>query len=295
MITLRQLRYLNALARHRHFGRAADACAVSQPALSMQIKDLEGDLGTPLVERRSNDVTLTETGLEIARRAERILSEVSDLEDFARHRGAVLTGTLRFGVIPSVAPYLLPRLLPMLQELHPDLRLELRETQTRFLVEELTRGSLDVVMIALPLPASDIETLPLFDDAFLLAAPSADDLPSRTRITADDIDPTRLILLEEGHCLRDQALAFCHDATGGSLRELGATSLTTVMQMVANGYGVTLIPEIAVPVEARDDRVKLLRFARPEPFRTVGLGWRKSSSRARDFEALGKIVSAVVD
>jgi LysR family transcriptional regulator, hydrogen peroxide-inducible genes activator len=295
MITLRQLRYLNSLARHRHFGRAADACSVSQPALSMQIKDLEGDLGTPLVERRSNDVTLTETGLEIARRAERILSEVSDLEDFARHRGAVLTGKLRFGVIPSVAPYLLPRLLPLLQESHPDLRLELRETQTRFLVEELTRGSLDVVMIALPLPASDIETLPLFDDAFLLAAPSADDLPSRNRITADDIDPSRLILLEEGHCLRDQALAFCHDATGGSLRELGATSLTTVMQMVANGYGVTLIPEIAVPVEARDDRIKLLRFARPEPFRTVGLGWRKSSSRARDFEALGKIVRSVVD
>ncbi len=295
MVTLRQLRYLESLARHRHFGRAAEACAVSQPALSMQIKDLEHDLGAVLVERRSNDVSLTETGLEIARRAERILSEVSDLEDFARHRGAVLTGTLRFGVIPSIAPYLLPRLLPVLQERHPDLELELRETQTRFLVEELTRGSLDVVMIALPAPVAEIETLPLFDDAFLLAAPSGDALPARNRITADDIDPERLILLEEGHCLRDQALAFCSDASGGSLRELGATSLTTVMQMVANGYGITLIPEIAVPVEARDDRVRLLRFAKPEPFRTVGLGWRRTSPRAHDFRALGEIVSAVAE
>jgi LysR family hydrogen peroxide-inducible transcriptional activator len=294
MISFRQLRYLDALARHRHFGRAAAACAISQPALSMQIKDLEKDLGVTLVERRSGDVMLTETGVEIARRAERILSEVSDLDDFARHRGAVLSGTLKFGVIPSVAPYVLPHLLPVLQERHPDLELELRETQTRFLVEELIRGSLDVVMIALPSPVPEIETLALFDDAFLLAAPSGDDLPSRTRITADDIDPRRLILLEEGHCLRDQALAFCNDATGGSLRELGATSLTTVMQMVANGYGVTLIPEIAVPVEARDQRVKLLRFAKPQPFRTIGLGWRKTSSRARDFRALGEIVKEVV-
>jgi LysR family transcriptional regulator, hydrogen peroxide-inducible genes activator len=294
MITLRQLRYLDALARHRHFGRAADACAVSQPALSMQIKDMEQHLGAVLVERRAGEVVLTETGRVVAQRGERILSEVSDLEDFARHRGGVLSGRLRFGVIPSVAPYVLPRLLPVLQDRYPELELELRETQTRFLVEELLRGTLDVVMIAMPAPAADIETLALFEDAFLLAAPSADDLPNRTRITADDIDQSRLILLEEGHCLRDQALAFCNDASGGTLRELGATSLTTVMQMVANGYGVTLIPEVAVTVEARDERVKLLRFAKPEPYRTIGLGWRKTSSRARDFEALGKIVAGVV-
>ena len=282
------------MARHRHFGRAADACAVSQPALSMQIKELEKDLGVVLVERRAHDVVLTETGAEIARRGERILSEVSDLEDFARHRDGVLSGTLRFGVIPSIAPYVLPRLLPVLQDKHPELELELRETQTRFLVEELVRGSLDVIMIALPAPHPEIETLALFEDAFLLAAPANDDVPNRQRITADDIDQSRLILLEEGHCLRDQALAFCADARGGTLRELGATSLTTVMQMVANGYGVTLIPEIAVPVEARDERVKLARFAVPEPSRIVGLGWRRSSSRAQDFRALGEIVIDVV-
>lgn len=291
MVSLRQLKYLDALARYQHFGRAADACAVSQPALSMQIRDLERDLQVALVERRSNEIVLTDTGKEIARRGERILSEVADLEDFARHRGQVLTGMLKFGVIPSVAPYVLPRLLPHLQEQHPGLQLELRETQTRFLIEELIRGSLDVVMIALPAPHPEVETHALFDDAFLLAAPSADALPKRARITADDIDPHRLILLEEGHCLRDQALAFCKDASGETSKELGATSLTTVMQMVANGYGVTLMPEIALGVEARDDRVKLLRFAKPEPFRTIGLGWRRTSSRARDFLALGQCVT----
>jgi LysR family hydrogen peroxide-inducible transcriptional activator len=291
MLTLRQLRYLLALGRHRHFGRAAEACAVSQPALSMQIKDIERHLGAVLVERRANEVALTDLGLEIVRRAERILSEVQDLEEFARHRSQVLSGTLKFGVIPSVAPYVLPRLLPILQAKHPDLKLELRETQTRFLVEELARGTLDAVMIALPAPGPEIETLPLFDDAFLLATPAGDTLSTHTRISADDIDPSRLILLEEGHCMRDQALAFCSNASGGTLKEFGATSLTTVMQMVANGYGVTLIPEIAIDVEARDERIKLLRFDKPEPYRTIGLGWRKTSSRAEEFRELGRFVT----
>lgn len=292
MTTLRQLRYLEALAHHRHFGRAAAACAVSQPALSMQIRDLERDLGTLLFERRASDVVLTDTGQGIVARAERILSEVKDLEDFARHRRGVLSGMLKFGIIPSIAPYLLPRVLPALRQRHAELEVELRETQTRFLLDELQRGDLDVVMIALPAPA-ELETLPLFDDVFLLAAPAGEPLPNGVRIGAEDIDVSRLILLEEGHCLRDQALAFCHSAGGGSLRELGATSLTTVMQMVANGYGVTLIPEMAVTVEARDDRVRLLRFKKPEPFRSIGLAWRKSSSRARDFAALGQVVAAV--
>jgi LysR family hydrogen peroxide-inducible transcriptional activator len=294
MVTLRHLRYLNALARHRHFGRAAEACDVSQPALSMQIKDMEHDLGVALVERRTNDVVMTETGREIVGRSEQILRSVSDLEDFARRSGALLSGTLKFGVIPSVAPYVLRHLLPVLRERHPDLKLELRETLTRFLVEELVDGGLDVVMIALPAPQSEIEALALFDDAFLLAVSATEPMPKRARITADDINPSRLILLEEGHCLRDQALAVCGDAACVSLRELGATSLTTVMQMVANGYGVTLIPEIAVPVEARDERVKLRRFVKPEPFRTVGLAWRKTSARARDFRALAQIVTEVV-
>lgn len=293
MITLRQLRYLDALARHRHFGRAAEDCAVSQPALSMQIRDLERFLGVDLVERRTGEASLTETGTNIARRAKQILSAVSDLTDFARHRGKALCGPLRLGVIPSLAPYLLPRMLPVLQERYPELRLELRETQTKQLLGELERGNLDAVMMALPLSNPDIETIPLFEDRFFLAVPTGEKLPHTPKVTPDAIDPQRLILLEEGHCLRDQALAFC-SVTGRDTVEFGATSLTTVMQMVANGYGVTLLPEIAAGIEVRDQRVKLLPFSEPSPSRIIGLAWRKTSSRAHDFRALGEIVTETV-
>src|SRR5580704_6757125 len=168
MITLRQLRYLASLARHRHFGRAADECAVTQPALSMQVRELEREIGTQLVERRPGDIALTETGCEVARRAEHILAATRDLVDFARHRD-VLSGRLRLGIIPTLAPYVLPQVLPKLQARYPQLQLEMRETQTRILLEELTDGSLDAVMLALPVEGADVETLPLFDDPFLLA------------------------------------------------------------------------------------------------------------------------------
>jgi len=290
MITLKQLRYLDALARHGHFGRAADDCAISQPALSMQIRELERELGAELVERRPNDVTLTQIGTEVALRAERLLTGARDLVEFARHRARVLAGTLRLGVIPSLAPYLLPRVLPALQQRHPDLRLELRETQTQMLLQLLVRGSLDVVMLALPVADPEIETIRLFDDPFLLALPASEALPHATRVTAQDVDQRRLILLEEGHCLRDQALAFCAAPPREAPSGLGATSLATVMQMVANGYGVTLVPEIAIDVELRDARVKVLRFREPEPARQIGLAWRRTSPRKVDFVALGQIV-----
>jgi LysR family hydrogen peroxide-inducible transcriptional activator len=290
MITLRQLRYLQALARHQHFGRAAEDCAVSQPALSMQIKELERDLRVVLVERRPSDVKLTDVGLEVAERAGRILSDAHDLVDFARHRGRVLTGPLRFGIIPTLAPYVLPRVLPALQSRHPDLHLNVYETQTTALLAELRRATVDVIMLALPVDDPDIETMRLFDDRFLLAVPTNDPLPSNARAVAADIDQRRLILLEEGHCLRDQALAFCATARSQGAASLGATSLATVMQLVANKYGVTLVPEIAAEAEVRDDRVRLIRFARPEPGRTIGLAWRKTSPRKLDFVALGQIV-----
>jgi LysR family hydrogen peroxide-inducible transcriptional activator len=291
MITLRHLRYLGALAEHRHFGRAAEACAVTQPALSMQIRDLEKLLGVDLVERRPGEVVLTDVGLEVARRGERVLAASRDLMDFARHSGRTLAGRLQLGVIPSLAPYVLPRILPVLQRRYPELRIELRETQTKLLVEELARGSLDVVMLALPVGEDEIETTRLFDDPFWLAVPASDPLPETTRVLARDIDQDRLILLEEGHCLRDQALAFCAGAQRDSGVSLGATSLATVMQMVANGYGVTLVPRIAADVEVRDRRVKLLRFAAPEPGRSVGLAWRRTSPRKADFVALGQLVT----
>ena len=288
MITLRQLRYLVSLARHRHFGRAADDCAVTQPALSMQVRELERGLGAELVERRPGEVVLTDTGLEVARRAEQILAATRDLADFVHHRQP-LSGPLRLGIIPTLAPYVLPRLLPRLQAQHPQLRLDVRETQTKLLLDELAGGELDCVMLALPVESAEVDTLALFDDAFLLAVPAADSLHGR--VGAADVDRGRLILLEEGHCLRDQALAFCATARPDQPAGLGATSLATVMQMVANGYGVTLLPEVAAEAEARDVRVKLLRFAAPEPTRSIGLAWRRTSPRRKDFTALGRIIT----
>ena len=290
MVTLRQLRYLTALVRHGHFGRAAESCAVTQPALSMQIRELERELKLDLLERRAGEFALTETGSQIAERAGKILTDVQDLVDFARHKDQVLAGTLRLGIIPSLAPYLLPRILPRLQKKYPALRLEVRETLTKQLVGELERGELDVMMAALPIEHSAFETLQLFRDPFLLAM-SSQSAPQIQRISVDAIDPRRLILLEEGHCLRDQALAFCSATLDGTPASLGATSLATVMQMVANGYGITLVPEVAAQMEAHDPRIKLVRFRNPEPSRSVGLVWRATSPRKEDFRALGRIVS----
>lgn len=289
MITLRQLRYFTSLARYRHFGRAAEDCSVSQPALSMQVRELEREIGAELVERRPNEIAFTATGVEVAERAERILAATRDLVDFARHRD-VLSGILKLGIIPTLAPYILPRMLPKLQAKYPRLRLEVRETQTKMLLEELVRGELDGVMLALPVEGADIETLRLFDDPFLLAVPAADERPLRGRVDIADVDQGRLILLEEGHCLRDQALAFCATPRRDMPAGLGATSLATVMQMVANGYGITLLPVVAAEIEVRDDRVKLLHFAEPQPARTIGLAWRRTSPRRKDFAALGDIV-----
>ncbi len=291
MITLKQLRYLSALAEHRHFGRAAQACSITQPALSMQIRELEKELAAQLVERRPGEVVLTEIGHEVAARSGQLLASARDLVDFARHGRAVLSGDLTLGVIPTLAPYVLPRVLPKLQQRYPQLQVELRETQTDVLVDELSRGHLDVIMLALPVTDTDLETMRLFDDPFLLAVPAGDARSKGARITSRDIDQDRLILLEEGHCLRDQALAFCANSRRGGSMGLGATSLATVMQMVANGYGVTLVPQVAVDVEVRDDRVKLLRFVSPQPGRTIGLAWRRTSPRKSDFIALGQIAT----
>jgi len=252
MITLRQLRYLQALARHRHFGRAAEACAVTQPALSMQIRELEKELGVELVDRRPGDAALTEIGVLVAKRGDEVLAAARDLVDFARHRGRLLKGQLKLGVIPTIGPYVLPKLLPLLHIRHPDLIVKMRETQTKALIEELVAGDLHAVVLSMSATEGDIEVVRLFDDPFLLAVPADDPLPETRRVTAGEVDQSRLILLEEGHCLRDQALAFCSTAKPDMPLNLGATSLTTIMQMVANGYGVTVLPKVAGDAEAPD-------------------------------------------
>ncbi len=255
----------------------------------MQIRELEHELGAELVERRQGAIVLTEAGAEVARRARLIISATRDLADSVCCKGELLSGSLRLGVIPTLAPYLLPQLLPKLHRYHPDLSLDLLETQTKTLLIELAQGSLDVVLLALPIEKGEFETSTLFDDRFLLAVPADDPLPERAKVSRRDVNARRLVLLEEGHCLRDQALIYCGEG-GRERTRFGATSLATVLQMVASGYGVTLLPEVAVNVEVRDDRVKLLRFVEPQPQRNIGLAWRPTSPRKADFLELGRIV-----
>lgn len=289
MITIRQLKYFDALARFEHFGKAADAVAISQPALSMQIKEMEEILGVTLIERSSKGVHLTAEGEEIARRSKVILSALQDLSDYARHCAEPLSGPLRLGVIPSVAPYVLPQALPLLQARYPEIQLRLRETQTHNLLDELDRSELDVIMLALPVENSDVETLELFRDDFLLAVQTNSEILASGRTPEQIATTGKLLLLEEGHCLRDQALNFCGDIGHDALSSFGASSLSTITQMVANGYGVTLLPKMCVNVEVKDERITLLEFSDPKPHRTIGLAWRSSSPRADEFEALGKI------
>lgn len=289
-VTLKQLKYFEALAREQHFGRAADACAVTQPALSMQIQELEKTLGLTLVERTRTGVRLTPKGEEIAHRAQRVLNDVHELVDFAHHSGALLTGTLRLGVIPSVAPYLLPPLLPLLQKEYPDLELHVRETQTLPLTGELIEGKLDVLLLAMPVKHPDIETYPLFQDRFLLAMPKSKKLSGIVKATKDLVEEERLLLLEEGHCLRDQALTYCSLQKVDTVNTFGASSLSTIVEMVSAGLGITLLPEICLGVEIRGRGLKTMRFADPEPFRTLGLAWRTTTCRQADFRELGRLV-----
>lgn len=290
-VTIKQLRYFDALARELHFGRAADACAVTQPALSMQIHELEQSLGLMLVERTRSGVQLTAKGEEIAHRASRILGDVRDLIAFAQHANKVLSGVLRLGVIPSVAPYMLPPLLPLLREAYPELELHVRETQTHVLTDELIEGKLDVLLLALPVKHSDVESIPLFDDRFLLAMPKDRKLSGRVRATRELIEHERLLLLEEGHCLRDQALTYCSLQQVDTVNTFGASSLSTIIEMVGAGFGITLLPEICLGVESRGRDLSLVRFIDPEPFRTLGLVWRSTSPRKPDFLELGRLVT----
>lgn len=290
-VTFRQLRYFDALARTHHFGHAADACAVTQPALSMQIQELEASLGIALVERTRGGIKLTAKGEAIAERAQRILNDVRDLIDCARQAGGILSGVLRLGVIPSVAPYLLPPLLPLLREKYPDLNLHVRETQTQPLTDELIEGKLDVLLLALPLRHPDIETRAIFEDRFLLALPKAKKLSGRVRATKDMVESDRLLLLEEGHCLRDQALTYCSLQQVDTLNTFGASSLSTIVEMVSGGLGITLLPEICLAVEGRSRDIKMIRFVEPEPHRSIGIAWRRSSPRRDDFMALAELVA----
>ncbi len=272
---MKHLRYFDALARHRHFGRAAEASAISQPALSLQIKELEEILGAPLVERGPRQIRLTALGEEFSLRALDILRATDELAAIARASTGPLSGRLRLGVIPTVAPYLLPQLMGQLQNRFPGIDLRPREAVTPKLVRDLNEGRLDVAVVALPVSEPSFVEVALFDEEFLLVRnESAAHLPIPALA---DFPELPLLLLEEGHCFRDQAIAFCklpRDLTGELME---GSSLSTLVQMVGAGIGVTLIPEMAASVEARSAPVVLHRLPDPSPRRTIGLVWRRSN------------------
>jgi len=291
MISLKQLRYFDLLAATGHFGRAAERAGVTQPALSMQIVSLERDLGAALVERVASGARLTAFGVEVAERTRRILAAVHDLEALGQARGAVLSAPLRLGIIPSVAPFLLPRLLDIAARDYPALRVSVRESITESLVEALVGGELDAIIASLPLHNAELEEEAAFQDAFLLVAPAGTRHARQSPALAELISADELLLLEDGHCIRDQALEVCRAIDPRRLRSFGATSFSTLLQLVAAGHGVTLLPELALNAGiVADERVAVVRFAAPDPSRTLGVAWRRRSPRERDFRALVGLV-----
>lgn len=287
-LTLKQLRYVEALAQHGHFGRAADACSVSQPALSMQIKELEAALGTALFERGARQVRLTQFGEEFTARARNILRSVDELSDLARATEGRLAGRLRIGVIPTIAPYLLPMIIGNLMRINADLDIHVRETVTPKLLFELAEGRLDTAIVALPVSEPSLSEIALFSEDFVLVRPGEDagkPVPNREMLRE-----MRLLLLEEGHCFRDQALSFCNMHSAMPRELLDGSSLSTLVQMVGAGIGVTLIPEMAVSVETRSASVSVVRLNGVQPSRSIGMVWRRSSPMAKQLMQIAEVV-----
>ena len=287
-LTLKQLRYFEALAKHAHFGRAADSCAISQPALSMQVKELEEALGTALFDRGNRQVLLTNFGEAFALRVHDIMRAVDELGDLARASHERLVGRLRIGIIPTIAPYLLPSIIANLTQMNASLDIHVRETTTPRLIQELVEGRLDTAIVALPVSEPCLTEIALFTENFVLVRPGADagkPVPDRQMLRE-----MRLLLLEEGHCFRDQALSFCDINSSPPREMLDASSLSTLVQMVSAGMGITLIPEMAVSVETRAACVSIARFKEPQPARTVGMVWRKTSPLARQLLQISQVI-----
>ncbi|MCJ8157120.1 hydrogen peroxide-inducible genes activator [Sphingomonas sp. LaA6.9] len=292
--TLKQLQYLVALREHGHFGRAAEACFVTQSTLSAGLRELESLIGITLVERTRRVVRFTPLGEKIADKAIRVLREAEDLAGMARAAGKPLSGELRMGVIPTIAPFLLPRILPRIRRDWPELKLYLREETSRSACESLHHGHVDCVLLALPYACGDVEAAPLFDDRLFVAFPQNEkqDLPEL--VSADAIDESRLLLLEDGHCLKDHALAACNRPELRAEAAMLGTSLHTLVQMVDNGLGVTLLPEMALDAGILEGTAIEARPLDAEnPARRIALVWRKGSPREKDFQLLAEVLRDV--
>jgi LysR family transcriptional regulator, hydrogen peroxide-inducible genes activator len=293
--TFRQLEHLVLLADHGHFGRAAKACHVTQSTLSASIKELETVLQASLVDRTKRRVVLTPLGLEIVERARRILQEGKELAEAARAENEPLSGTLRMGVIPTIGPFLLPNILPQLRSAYPALRLYLVEDLTARLVEGLHAGRLDVVLLALPYDCGNVERRALFQDPFKVAMPSGHPLAVEKAVDLEQFRYEGLLLLKEGHCLRDHALAACRWADRRRIEPVEATSLHTLVQMVDNGLGITLLPQLSIDGGIlRGTTLTVLPTAGEPPSREIGLVWRRGTGRRRDFELLAPVLTQLV-
>lgn len=287
-MNIRDLQYLAAVAENRHFGRAAEACNVSQPTLSMQLKKLEEYLGVQLFDRSRRRVAVTPAGEKVLRHARVILREVEEIREVARAAQDPLSGELRLGAFPTLAPYLLPRVVPEISKQLPNIRLLLVEEKTDDLIEMLEQGTLDAALLALPVGDDGLETAPLFEDRFLLAVPPGHHFAKKKSIKSAELADERLLLLEDGHCLRDQALDVCQMTGAAEQQDFRATSLETLRQMVASGVGITLIPELA---KQDADGIVYIPFKNPPPSRTIGLVWRPGAAREASINALTQALS----
>lgn len=289
-MNLRDLGYLVALDEHRHFGRAAEACFVSQPTLSTQLKKLEEELGVALVERASRDVLFTQAGKQVLAQAREILERADRIRAVARGSKDPGAGTLQLGIFPTLAPYLLPHVLPRVHARFPELELLLVEEKTEEILDRLRGGRLDAAILALPVPDEGLHSKFLFEEPFVLALNEAHSLARRRVITFEDLAHEKLLLLEEGHCLRDQALEVCHLSGAQERTGFRATSLETLRHMVAAGVGLTLLPVLATkPPVAQVEAVSLVRFRRPVPHRRIAMLWRASSPIGEFLEQLAGV------
>ncbi len=288
-MNLRDLKYLVALADHKHFGHAAAACFVSQPTLSTQIRKLEDELGVSLVERAPRKVMLTPAGRDAADRARRIVAEVDQMKEAARRSRDPEAGTVRLGIFPTLAPYLLPHVIPHIRERFPKLELLLVEEKSDVLLSRLREGKLDAGLLALPVHDDQLHAEFLFEEPFVLAVPESHPLARREALTLEELNDQQLLLLEDGHCLREQALDVCRIA-GASESEFRATSLETLRQMVAADVGITLLPSLAVkPPVARPRNIRLLPFSDSAPSRRIAMVWRRSSAMGGFLAELAKV------
>jgi len=287
-VTLTELRYVVAVARERHFGRAAEACFVSQPTLSVAVKKLEEELGVTLFERGPGEVSITPPGQKIVAQAQRVLEEAGRIKDLAAAGRDPLAGPLRLGAIYTIGPYLLPRLIPILRKSAPAMQLHIQENFTHRLAEALKSGEVDVILIALPFDEPGIETRAVYDEPFLIAVPKGHPWEARKRVSSEELTKESLLLLGEGHCFRDQVLEFCHTTRA---RAIEGGSLETIRHMVASGVGVTVLPSTSIGANgSAGDLIRILPFTKPTPTRRVALAWRRSFPRPEAIEALRKAI-----